>query len=76
MMAVDGKGDGQSKQTRPAKKGPEQDLPILKAFPSQNTQADARTKQGQETLEVQWGSNLGRPILSQKNLDPPVVLFG
>ena len=76
MMPVDGKGDGQCEQTRSAKKGPEQDLPILKSFPAKNAQPDARTKKGQKTLKIQGCLDLGRPILSEKNLDPSVVLFG
>ena len=62
MMAVDGEGDRQCKEARPSTKGPEQDLPVLKSFPAQNTQTDAGAKQGQETLEVQRCSELGRAI--------------
>ena len=41
MIAVNRKRDSQCKQLRPAKKGPENHLPILEPFFAKNTQADA-----------------------------------
>ena len=44
VMAVNRDGDGQSEKLRTAKKSPGQDLPILEALLSENSQADTRTK--------------------------------
>jgi len=44
MMAIDGKRNIQREQSRPPKKGPDHDLPILESFPPKNTQADARSQ--------------------------------
>jgi len=41
MMAIDRKSNSQREHFRPAKKSPEQDLPILESLLSENTQADA-----------------------------------
>ena len=46
VMAVNRKSDGQSEKLRTAKESPGEDFPILKAFLSENSQANARTEDG------------------------------
>ena len=73
MMAVNRNGDGQCKKLRTAEKSPGQDLPVLESFLSENTQTDARTQDGQQTLKIQGGSYLWSLILTEEGHRPFIV---
>jgi len=53
MMTVDRKGDYHWKQPWAAENRPQQDPPVLKSFPTKDTQTDAGADEGQQALKVQ-----------------------
>jgi hypothetical protein len=75
MMAVNRKRDGQCEQLRAARKGPEQQLPILEALFAKNAQADTRTEDRQRALKIQRGPDLRPLILPEKNHGPSIAVF-
>ena len=75
MVTVNGQGHGQRKQSRPTKERPEQELPIMDPFLTDDPQAKDRTKEGQNILHLHGGSNFGRFVLLQKGFDSPIVML-
>ena len=50
MVTVNSQGYGHWEQIGPAKERPEQELPIMDPFPTDDAQAVDRTKEGQNIL--------------------------
>lgn len=74
-MAVDCQRYCQWQQLRAAKKGPQQEAPVLKSFFTKHTQADVGTKNCQEALKLQWELDLWSFVLSQESLNTLIVIL-
>ena len=75
MIAIDRQCNRQRKHLRPPKKRPEHDLPILESLFAENAQADACTRDCQQTLKTQWGSNLWSLILPKEGCHSFIVML-
>ena len=76
MVSVDCQGDCQGQKFRTAAKGPHHQVPVLDAFPAENSDSDRGAEKGQKTLEVQFNGNFRWLIFPQKGFDPLVIGSG
>ena len=76
MIAIDRKRNRQREHFRSAKKSPENNLPIVESLLSENTQADARTYNCQQTLKIQGGPHRWSLIFPKEGPCPLIVMLG
>ena len=76
MITIDRKRNSQREHVRFAENSPAQDLPILEALLAENAQADARTQDCQQALEIQGGPNLWSLILPEEGHRSFIVMLG
>jgi len=75
-MAVYCKGDGQWHQPGLAEEGPDQQMPVMDTFFSQNTEPEAGPEEREDPLDIHGYGNIRGFKFFQEIPDPPVEVIG
>ncbi len=76
MIPIDRERDRQRKQLRPHEQRPEQQLPVLGAFPADDPQPQHRPEECPDIFPVQRDPDLRRLVFLQKGLNPCIIILG